>query len=122
MPALSDPGGFARDWIESWNTHDLARIMSHYADDVEFTSPFAVKLAGDETGVVRGKAELEKYFSRALETFPELHFELFHVLTSVRSITLFYRSVNDLLAAEAMQFDDNGKIARALAHYCPAPP
>jgi ketosteroid isomerase-like protein len=34
----------ALDWIEGWNRHDLDAILSHYADDVEFTSPFVVKL------------------------------------------------------------------------------
>ena len=25
----------ARDWIESWNAHDLERILWHYADDLK---------------------------------------------------------------------------------------
>lgn len=24
---------FARDWIASWNAHDMQRILSHYMDD-----------------------------------------------------------------------------------------
>ena len=31
---------FARDWIEGWNTHALERVLSHYADDFEMSSPF----------------------------------------------------------------------------------
>lgn len=30
---------FARDWIESWNSHDMDRILSHYTDDFEMSSP-----------------------------------------------------------------------------------
>ena len=37
---------FARDWVAAWNSHDLDRILSHYAEDVEFRSPFVVALTG----------------------------------------------------------------------------
>ena len=32
---------FARDWVESWNSHDLERMLAHYADDFEMTSPLS---------------------------------------------------------------------------------
>ena len=35
----ADAQRFALEWIESWNSHDLERILSHYSDDVEVTSP-----------------------------------------------------------------------------------
>ena len=35
---------FAADWIAAWNSHDLDRIMTHYADDVELISPVAEQL------------------------------------------------------------------------------
>jgi ketosteroid isomerase-like protein len=38
---------FAADWIESWNAHDLGRILSHYADDFEKSSPFIIQIAGE---------------------------------------------------------------------------
>ena len=41
---LPDPNKFAVKWIESWNSHDLNRILSHYADDVEVTTPM-IKVA-----------------------------------------------------------------------------
>ena len=39
---------FAKAWLNGWNERDLERILSHYADDVEFQSPFAVYLLGEE--------------------------------------------------------------------------
>ena len=107
----------AGDWIAAWNAHDLDRILEHYAHDVEFVSPFAVRLLGDPTGTIRGKEALRAYFGRALESYPELTFELFHVLCGVNSLTLYYRSVKNLLAAEVMEFDPTGKVRRVLAHY-----
>lgn len=29
---------FATDWIESWNTHDLGRIMAHYDENILYHS------------------------------------------------------------------------------------
>jgi hypothetical protein len=104
-------------WSRAWNTHDLEAILSHYADDVEFVSPFIVKLLDDPSGTVRGKAALGAYFARALATYPDLHFEPIAVLTSVGSLVHYYRSVGGLLAAEVMFVDERGKIARVVAHY-----
>ncbi|HEX5049396.1 MAG TPA: nuclear transport factor 2 family protein, partial [Gammaproteobacteria bacterium] len=30
---------FAHEWIDAWNSHDLDRILSHYADDFVMSSP-----------------------------------------------------------------------------------
>ncbi len=34
---------FAREWIESWNSHDLERILAHYTEDFEMSSPLIVE-------------------------------------------------------------------------------
>ena len=34
---------FARDWIESWNAHDLDRILAHYTAGFEMSSPYIFK-------------------------------------------------------------------------------
>ena len=35
----SEATRFAQEWVAAWNSRDLERILSHYADDVEVTSP-----------------------------------------------------------------------------------
>lgn len=62
----------AREWLESWNSHDLDRIMGHYSERIEFVSPFIVKLLGDPTGTVGGKEALRYYFSKGLAKYPNL--------------------------------------------------
>ena len=104
-------------WDSAWNAHDLETILSHYADDVEFVSPFIVKLLGEPSGTLRGKAALGAYFARALAAYPDLRFEPIAVLTSVDSLVHYYHSVGGLLAAEVMFLDGQGKIARVVAHY-----
>lgn len=108
---------FAQEWLEAWKARDLEAILSHYAENIEFTSPFALQLAPESGGTLRGKAELRAYFARALETYPEFPFELLHHTKGVRSVTLIYRSINDLVAAEMMEADDEGKISRVWTHY-----
>ena len=107
----------AQEWIEAWNAHDLERILAHYSDDVELISPFVAKLTGQTDGVVRGKAALRDYFARGLQSFPDLRFEFIRLYSSVRSCVVEYHSVNGLRSAELMEFDEQGKVRRVLAHY-----
>jgi ketosteroid isomerase-like protein len=60
---------FGREWIEAWNAHDLEKILGHYANDVEFTSPFGRRILGVESTTIHGIAALRDYFGRALKTF-----------------------------------------------------
>jgi ketosteroid isomerase-like protein len=107
----------AHGWIDSWNSHDIDRILSHYSEDIIFSSPFIVKLLGNQSGTIRGKEELKSYFLKGLQAYPELNFELNDILIGVDSITLYYKSVNNLSAAEAMILDSDDKILRVIAHY-----
>ncbi len=110
----------AREWIEAWNRHDLDAIISHYADDVEFTSPFVVKLLNNPSGTIKGKEALRSYFGKALATYRDLKFDSVQVLTGVDSVTVYYLSVNGMMAAEVMVLNSNGKIAKVMAHYKPS--
>jgi ketosteroid isomerase-like protein len=107
---------FAEDWIESWNAHDLDRILSHYADDFEMTSPVIVQIACEPTGTLKGKAAVGNYWRKALDLIPDLHFELHEVLVGVGSVTLYYQGARGP-AAEVFHFGPDGKVVRAFAHY-----
>jgi hypothetical protein len=108
---------FAQAWIAAWNSHDLDRILEHYADDVAFHSPFIARILGDNSGRIDRKPALRSYFARALAGYPDLHFELHTVLSGIDAITLYYTSVKGLLAAETMLLDPSGRIAVVHAHY-----
>jgi len=107
----------AKDWMASWNRHDLDSILSHYSDDVEFASPFVVSLMGESSGTIRGKEKLREYFGKGLKVYPDLKFGPLQVLTGVNSLTIYYRSVKGMLAAEVMFPGSDGKIERVVAHY-----
>jgi len=108
---------FAAEWIEAWNEHNLERIVAHYSPTVEYSSPFVARLSGEPSGVLNGNKALRDHIQKGLAVYPDLHFELINVFNGVGSAVLYYRSVNNLLAAEFMGFDANGKIEKIVAHY-----
>lgn len=108
---------FAQKWVEAWNSHDLERVLSHYTDDFEMSSPFIVGFTGELSGMLRGKAQVSAYWQAALQRFPDLHFELLEVFTCVNSISIYYKAVLGKLATEVLFFDENGYVYKALAHY-----
>ena len=107
---------FAADWIDAWNTHDLDRVLSHYTDDFDMSSPVIIKVAGEPSGTLQGKEAVGFYWAKALQLIPDLHFELITTLVGVNSITLYYKSARGL-SAEVFHFNQDGKVMRAYAHY-----
>jgi ketosteroid isomerase-like protein len=110
--------GFAEEWISAWNSHDLDRILSHYEDDFEMSSPVIVDSMGEPSGRLRGKEQISIYWGKALGRYPELHFEKLHVLTGANSVTIIYNGVRGL-SAEVFHFTETGKVSSAYAHYTP---
>ena len=113
----TDATKFANEWIESWNSHDLDRILSHYSDNFEITSPMIKVASGMETGTLKGKKVIRNYWEAAFKKVPDLYFELKEVTESVGSIAIYYKSVFEKMAIEVMFFDEQGKINKAIAHY-----
>lgn len=112
-----DAHEFAKEWIEAWNSHDLDRILTHYSDDVEITTPMIKMALGNDSGSLKGKEAVGIYWRQALIKLPDLHFELLDVATSVDSIALYYKSVMNKNTIEVMFFNQDGKVNKIIAHY-----
>jgi len=108
---------FAQEWVSSWNSHDLDRILSHYTEDCEINSPFIVTLMKETSGALKGKESVRAYWAKGLQLIPDLNFELIEVLIGVDSITIYYNAVFGKHAAEVLFFDDNFKVHRSVVHY-----
>jgi len=108
---------FASSWLAAWNARDLDRILNHYADDIEFISPFVRRLLNCKRDGVYGIVALRAYFARALNAYPDLQFVLRRAYCGVQSVVLEYESVSGLLAGEVMEFNDVGLMCRVRAHY-----
>lgn len=98
---------FANRWIEDWNSHDLERVIGHYAEDAEFRSPKAAERMGD--GIVRGHDALRAYWGPALEKRPDLKFHLKAVFLGYRSISIHYGDELSRNVVETLLFDEHGK-------------
>jgi ketosteroid isomerase-like protein len=114
---LPDQKKFAAEWIESWNSHDLDRILNHYADDVEVTTPMIKAAMGIDSGTLHGKALVRQYWEAVLNKVPDLHFELIECTQSIDSLAVYYQSVMGKRAIEVMFFDPQGKVTKVIAHY-----
>lgn len=107
---------FVADWIAAWNSHDLERILGHYEEDFEMSSPVITALVGEPSGKLRGKPAVRAYWARALQKIPDLHFELVTALFGVDSVTVYYKGHRGL-CAEVLHFSSGGKVRAAFAHY-----
>jgi ketosteroid isomerase-like protein len=58
----------AKEWVAAWNSHDLERILAHYEDDFEMSSPIITALIGEPSGKLRGKAAVGAYWAKALRS------------------------------------------------------
>lgn len=118
MPKVNDEifNRLARDWIEAWNRRDLDGIVSRLAEEVEYVSPFVPRLTGSPEGRVVGKSAVGEYVARWLVAHPKSHFKLLSVFSGVRSLTVHYRSVDDLTVSEVLTLSDSNLIVHVQQH------
>jgi ketosteroid isomerase-like protein len=113
---------FAAEWIEAWNTHDLARILSHYTDDFEMRSPIIVERMGVSSGVLKGKKAVGAYWQSGLTASPPLKFVLHDVLVGTNAITLYYYNVTrGRMVVEILTLNDQHQVVSGSAHYSAEP-
>ena len=112
-----DAWKFANEWLNAWNKHDVDLIMEHYDDSIEFCSPIVQKVLGKPDGVVQGIQNLRDYFTRQLQKFPTLHFQLLDVFASPQSVVLYYKINRGLMAAECMILNSKMKATKVYANY-----
>lgn len=108
---------FAAAWISAWNAHDLEKILSHYTDDFIIESPIALRRFPESGGILKGKAQIKKYWSIGLQN-KQLHFEIIEILVGINSLTIYYWSKNaHRKVAELLLFNEEKKVYRAIVNY-----
>jgi hypothetical protein len=108
---------FAEDWIESWNSHDINRILSHYSDDFEMSSPLIIQRLNKPDGKLVGKTAVREYWLPSLSQEPPLCFELIDVFSGIGEMTLYYRNVGRRVVAETLFINDSGKVTRGFSQW-----
>jgi hypothetical protein len=110
----------AEQWVRDWNGRDVEAVLAHFDEDVAFTSPRALAVAGVST--VRGKAALRDYWTRALAQIGSLRFTLRRICWDPASSELaivYDRDADGRLdrAAEVLQFGRAGRVVRAEVYH-----
>ena len=108
---------FASEWVEAWNARDLERVLSHYSSDIEFSSPFIVKVVGEPSGRLHGKDAVQAYWTKALARLPALNFKLINVAFGMNSIVINYEREDGRYTSEWFEFGRDGKVLKSAAHY-----
>ncbi|VAW51623.1 hypothetical protein MNBD_GAMMA05-1475 [hydrothermal vent metagenome] len=107
---------FVKEWAEAWNSHNIDKILSHYTEDFEMSSPIITKLCNEPSGKLKGKKEIKEYWLKALNLNPNLRFEILSVLTGVKSIIIHYKGHRGL-SSEVFHFNKNNMVTKSYAHY-----
>lgn len=114
---MKSPEEFARNWIDDWNSHDLERILGHYAETLEFHSPKVAIYTEGKKAFFASRTELRPYFARALINRPNLHFELIQVAKDRGGIAIVYKNDVDAIGVEIMDLNASGQVAHARVLY-----
>ncbi|MBL0216949.1 MAG: nuclear transport factor 2 family protein [Myxococcales bacterium] len=110
----------AAEWVAAWNSHDLERILEHYAEDFEMRSPLIAERGFSASGALKGKAAIRPYWAAGLAASPPIRFELLDVYAGVNTVVIHYRSVGRKLVTEILELDDEGQqVVRGSACYGP---
>ena len=108
---------FANDWIDSWNSKDMDRILNHYTDDFQMSSPLITERLGLPEGELKGKDTIREYWLPSLQSVPPLVFELIDVLVGINEITIYYNNINRRVVAETLTINDHGKATRGISQW-----
>jgi hypothetical protein len=107
---------FAHEWIAAWNSHDLDRVLAHYSDDFQMTSPLIAQWLGIAAGKLQGKEAIRRYWAQGLAKMPQLQFKLLDVVVGVNSLGIVFESVGlPRTVLEFMQLDDQKRCVRSEA-------
>jgi hypothetical protein len=105
-----DPKAYAEVWVRAWNAHDIEAVLTQFHDDVVFTSPVAARVQPETGGVVRGKDALRSYWTTALKSLPDLHFDIVGVYRGESTLVINYRNHRGELVNEVLTFDGDGLV------------
>jgi ketosteroid isomerase-like protein len=107
---------FAAAWAAAWNERAVERVLSHFDDNVTFTSPTAISVVG--VGTVRGKQALRAYWNAALARIGTLRFTVDGIMwdPDTRELAIVYVSEIDgrvRRVSENLTFGAHGLVVSA---------
>jgi ketosteroid isomerase-like protein len=111
----------ALQWLDAWNAHDAAAVVSHFDEDVTASSPLINVRRPGSGGRLRGRGAVLSYYEEGVRLAPDLHFELVDVLCGVDELTIVYRNQRQALVAETLSLAADGTVVAVHVSYGEAP-
>ena len=110
----------ARQWLQAFNTHDLEKLLSLYADDAQHYSP-KLKLRKPETnGFIKGKVAMHSWWKEAFDRLPDLAYrEITITANSDRAFMEYTRIVGgeeNINVAEVLEIKHGLIVASRVYH------
>jgi SnoaL-like domain len=107
---------FAEDWATAWSELAVERVLAHFDEDVAFTSPTALAVAGVAT--VRGKQALRDYWNTALARVGSVRFAVDRALWDATNRELAIIYISEIAGrkkrvSENLTFGANGLVTSA---------
>jgi len=111
-----DVEAFAAAWADAWNARAIEKVLEHFHENVVFTSPTALAVAGSAT--VRGKQALRAYWTAALAPIKSLRFSVGRVVwdPALREVGIIYTSTidgNSRRVSENLRFNEHDQVVAA---------
>jgi hypothetical protein len=111
-----DARAFADNWAAAWNELAVERVLSHFDENVSFTSPTALAVVGVAT--VCGKPALREYWNKAVARVGSLRFAVDRVLwdAGTRELAIIYDAEiggRTRRVSENLTFGADGLVVRA---------
>ncbi len=109
-------------WVNAWNNHDLKTVLSMYSNDIEFSSP-KIKAVFPERkpSKITNKSELEQYWTKALKSYPYLHFIPKQTILQGNLCILEYYAMldgkNKISVIEKFEFQDDELVKKSSVFY-----
>ena len=107
---------FAMQWADAWNNRDHEKVLAHFHEEINFTSPTALAVVGMPT--VKGKNALRAYWTKALSRVETLRFNIERLVWDPerRELAIIYTSEingNSKKVSENLAFNDNDLVITA---------
>lgn len=118
--AAPDNAALAKRWIDAFNAHDVAALVSLYDADCTHTSPKIRTLHPDTGGKLVGKDALTTWWTDAIERLPGLRYEATSIVADDARVIIEYirHAPNEapMFVAEAFDIASGRIVASRVYH------
>jgi hypothetical protein len=110
----------AKNWLYSFNTHDLEKLLDLYHDHAQHYSPKLLLRHPETKGLITGKNALREWWKDAFHRLPTLQYNCSLLTANAERVFMEYiRKTDgepDMLVAEVLEIKDGLIVASRVYH------